>query len=296
MGNLCFIKDYSDLETALIDVLQCSKQLLKKYLSPKERHLKVIRGREYQITLNLLNHLRIHPGYALTPIQIIYQANEIMVVHKPHRVHCAPHSYLEHDNVLSWLRQQGILAPLKINPKSYERGLLHRLDYETSGLLLIAQNEDFYQVAFKNRESIFKKKYYLAIIAGELANGTYHSSVDIRQNTKVNFDPAGQTVSLTVETLLKSGKYSLLLVDLMQGHRHQIRFQLSQLNCSIVGDELYGGEISDRLYLHSLAYAIEIQNKLKLLSCQPNVLFYKFFNGDSALEVVANKIRSLEIG
>jgi 23S rRNA pseudouridine1911/1915/1917 synthase len=295
MGNLCFLNDYADLETALMDVLHCSKQLLKKYLTPKERHLKIFRGREYAVSLNLLNHLRINPHYNLPEIEIIYESNDLLAVHKPNRVHSTPHAYLESDNVLCGLRQRGTIAPLMINQKSYERGLLHRLDFETSGLLLLAQNEKFYQTTFQNRESVFKHKYYLAIIAGELADGSYHSFADVNQNTKVRFDPSGMSVSLTIETLLKSQVYSLVLVDLLQGHRHQIRFQLSQLNCPIVGDELYGGEISDRLFLHSLAYAVEIEKKYQLLVCQPNNLFYKFFDRDRALEVVANKIRGLEI-
>lgn len=295
MGTLCFLNDYPDLETALSEVLNCSKQLLKKYLTAKERKIKILSGRAYVVSLNLLNHLRINSEYAGPQLKIIYDSNDMLAVHKPHGIHSAPHSYLEIDNVLSGLRQQGILAPLLVNQSSYERGLLHRLDCETSGVLLLAKNDSYYQTVVQNRQNIFEKKYYLAIVRGKLADGLYHSRLDMHKNTKVKYDPAGLDVSLKLETLLYAQDYSLLLVELLQGHRHQIRFQLAQINSSIVGDELYGGEKADRLYLHSLAYAVRGADKKELIICSPEFLFYKFFDSDRALEVVANKVRSLKI-
>jgi len=295
MGTLCFLNDYPNLETALSEVLNCSKQLLKKYLTSKERKLKIIRGRSYDVSLDLLNYLRINSQYIGPKLEIIYESKNLLALYKPHEVHSSPHSYLDYNNILSGLRQQDILEPLMVNQTSYERGLLHRLDYETSGLLLLAKNEPYYQMAMYNREKIFSKKYYLAIVPGILADGVYHSKIDMHKNTKVKYDPAGMDVSMHVETLLFASDYSLLLVELIQGHRHQIRFQLSQLNSSIVGDELYGVVKADRLYLHSLAYGIKELKQKQLIVCFPDILFYKFFDANSALEVVADKIRSFKI-
>jgi len=101
-------------------------------------------------------------------------------------------------------------------------------------------------------------------------------------------------MNLEVHKLHSNREHSLLLVELKQGHRHQIRFQLSELGYPIIGDQLYGNQQADRMYLHCLSYLVDDCGK-RWFTCHPDQLFYKFFDIDCALEVVANKLRSLEI-
>ena len=154
-----------------------------------------------------------------------------------------------------------------MNEKSYDRGLLFRLDYETSGVLIYCKDQHLRTNIFDNRLDAITLKRYTAIVAGDY---NYCEKVSIplkpfgKKGSKMIFDKEGDLGEMTVEKVRYNSekKLSLLKIDLKTGLRHQIRAQLSYLGHPILGDELYGGDKSDRMYLHSTLYEINF-NKIK---------------------------------
>ena len=133
--------------------------------------------------------------------------------------------------------------------------MLHRLDRETSGVLLLTKDEEFRAKAvsaFKKREVT---KEYLAIVEGRLVE-----AIDINApiltikkgntaHSKISSD--GKEAISHVEPLMMEGKRSKIKVTIDTGRTHQIRVHLKSVGTSILGDTEYGGRPFKRMMLHA---------------------------------------------
>ncbi len=274
MSELSFLKSYSSVENALKECFGISKQQIKKYLSPKIRSQEIKEKMSFDIPLNLLNRNRIYPDYEGPQISIIDEDENFIVLSKPTRIHTHPLSYEEANNCLSFLREQGRGEILKINHENYDRGLVFRLDYETSGVLIYCKNEILRKVIRNNFQRSFIQKKYLAIVEGNFPtyttiNGRLSSSG--LKGHKVEVTPVnegrGFVGKIEVNRLDFKNNLSLLEITLFEGHRHQIRALLAYKNFPILGDILYGASRSDRLYLHAKEYSLSANKFQKTWIC-----------------------------
>ena len=148
------------------------------------------------------------------------------------------------------------------NPKSRNRVyIVHRLDRETSGVMLFAKSEAakvFLQDDWDNTN-----KRYLAVVTGHLAQPAGRISSYLTENAAFHVystqDPAQGRLSQTDYTLIKEQRgLSLVRIDLLTGRKHQIRVHFSEKGHPILGDDKYGragGPTSANLALH--AYALD---------------------------------------
>lgn len=285
--EVSWIKDFSTQKTALQETFHCSGQLLKKYFSNKELN-RAIRAKDtIRLPLDLVNHLKINPVYVGPKALVLSETNDYLVVHKPSGIHSHPLCYSDQNTVLNFLAEQNQWEALRVNENNYDRGLIFRLDFETSGILIVAKTEDFFQkmrIGFKEK---MKRKFYWAIVGegfdkeGEWIH-YFKASGAKGSKQKVDVHPHVDAAAgvLEVRKILCENNRTLVLVNLNSGLRHQIRAQLAILGFPILGDELYGGEKADRLYLHALRYEWdEIQE-------DPNAeLFDRFFDLNRALKM-----------
>jgi len=128
---------------------------------------------------------------------------------------------------------------------------VHRLDKDTSGILLIAKNDkalEFFQKQFKKRRV---KKKYLALVVGNLKNekGKIETLIGrspknrLKQKIYLPFEPAalGKRTAITEYRVLKRFKeYTLVEVEPKTGRKHQIRCHFAYLGHPIAGDKIYG--------------------------------------------------------
>lgn len=192
-------------------------------------------------------------------IAIVYEDEELLAVDKPAGV--ATHGFSGRDGatLANFLAAQrpGIL---NIGANRWEPGLVHRLDIETSGVVLIAKSQavfDALRQQFRQREV---KKVYLALVWGEpLERGTIelalaHDRGDRRRMVAVR-QPERSTDrrvwrAVTHYRVIASGHgTSLLEVEMETGVTHQIRVHLSSNGYPIVGDSLYGADYPERFGL-----------------------------------------------
>ena len=201
----------------------------------------------------------------LIPLKIIYEDEVMLAIDKPAGmvVHPAPghakgtlvNALLNHCSNLSGIG--GVERP----------GIVHRLDKDTSGVVLVAKNETAHRALarqFKNRKI---KKTYLALVRGlvKSTSGIIETSVGRhktnrkKMTTDADWGRQAQTRYEVLETL---GHFSYLKVFPKTGRTHQIRVHLASIHHPVLGDKLYGGKITgphikmQRQALH--AHRIEI--------------------------------------
>lgn len=282
-----WLHDESSLKEGLKSALGSSGQLIKRHFSSKEQDRPVKARDVSRLPISFVNHMQINPEYVGPQIEIITETDDLIVIHKPPFIHCHPLSYDDKDTLLNFLVTKGKWEALNVNTSHYDRGLLYRLDYETSGVMVLIKNEKYLKFMRENFDSAMKRKFYLAIVEGDFDQegrwthffkSTGHKGV--KQKVSDLELEEGQEGTLSVLKLLSHDNKSLVLVNLKTGLRHQIRAQLSFLGFPILGDELYGGRKAERLFLHALRY--EFSETVE----DPNAeLFSVFFDLDRALQV-----------
>lgn len=134
----------------------------------------------------------------------------------------------------------------KLSLEPYRMGIVHRLDKETSGLIITARNlktEKLLKSFFKKRAV---KKYYLAVLdgvppkMGRIKTSVFRSSSD-RKKFSVSADLSKGKKALSAYKVLKSdGKMSLVLFRIYTGRTHQIRLHAKFMGCPVAGDKVYG--------------------------------------------------------
>jgi 23S rRNA pseudouridine1911/1915/1917 synthase len=186
-------------------------------------------------------------------IRIRHEDSDILVIEKPAGLLSIASASEEEKTAYAFLTDH----VRRGNPRGRERvWVVHRLDRETSGVMVFAKNEPAKVALQKDWEAVEKK--YLAVIEGELSHdaGKFDSHLDESNPLKVYVTHEGPETrhALTRYRVTKKGKNTTLVeLTLETGRRHQIRVQLAEAGCPIVGDKKYGAETNPikRIALHA---------------------------------------------
>lgn len=213
---------------------------------------------------------------ATIPLEVIWENEDCLAINKEAGRAVHPVGKTLYGTCLSALVARYLDNPL-VKPT-----LVHRLDRETSGVLLVAKNSasaSRLAIQFERREV---KKYYHAIVSGkpepeeDLIDAPIgHAGGYIRLQRAVKAD--GQAASTSYKVLRSSseesdGIYSLVQCSPHTGRTHQIRVHMSHIGCPIVGDWLYGSTIeASRFMLHASRLLINAPDgsPLKLFAPHP---------------------------
>ncbi len=205
------------------------------------------------------------PGPDLTPqaipLNILYEDNHIIAVNKPPGmvVHPAPGNW-SNTFVNALLNHCALPETSDSRP-----GIVHRLDKETSGVLLAAKTEIAHQALVELFQKIEMKKEYIAIAIGKVQEGVI--SLPLRRcpldRKKMAVAPlnAGKEAITEVKLLDYNGTFSKVSLKPKTGRTHQLRVHLSHQGTPILGDKVYGNtSINDRYsitrhYLHAIKIA-----------------------------------------
>ena len=282
-----WLRDEKSLKEALQESLHSSGQQLKKFFSSKQLQRPVAAREILRLPLDLVNHMQINPVFKGPRPCVLSEDSLYIALHKPPGIHCHPLDYSDKDTLLNYLVDEKKFEALEVNRDHYDRGLLHRLDLETSGVVLLAKTDRVYQNTRNAFSTEVKRKFYWAVVNGSFDKEglwTHHfrASGIKGSKQKVSDDPAELSTAgtMAVMKVTENNGKSLLLINLKTGLRHQIRAQLAHLGFPIVGDELYGGIQAERLFLHALRY--EWMDVVE----DPNAeLFDRLFDLNSALQM-----------
>lgn len=144
-------------------------------------------------------------------------------------------------------------------------GIVHRLDRDTSGVIIGARNNETANLLKKQFAKRLTKKTYIAITTGIPKLEKARIDLPIARNPKkpATFKVSSNgKVAITDYKVLKTNEnYALIELMPKTGRAHQLRVHLNYINCSILGDKVYGAKKADRMYLHAEKLEITIPNK-----------------------------------
>jgi 23S rRNA pseudouridine1911/1915/1917 synthase len=211
-------------------------------------------------------------------IPILYEDNDLLAVNKPSGLVIHTDGRTEEDSLVNWIKEkypksENVGEPLKIGTGEIIKrwGIVHRIDRETSGIVLIAKNQETYvflKKQFINRDI---EKAYHAVVYGDvrydegvinLAIGRNKSDFRKKATGKAVRGEAKEAITY-YKTLARKEKISLIEANPRTGRTHQLRVHFADTGHAIVGDKLYSvsrkSPIDDigRLALH--AYSIEFE-------------------------------------
>ena len=205
-------------------------------------------------------------------VEKLYEDEDILIVNKPPflTVHQAPS--VKEATLVDWLKTQDI--SLSTISGEERHGIVHRIDKQTSGALVIAKNNEAHQILSKQLEDKSMGRYYLAIIDTPLKESIIiEKSIARNRNNRLKMavDEKGRSAKSAFLKLLSSidEKNELIAVKLYTGRTHQIRVHLSSMSRHILGDDLYGFKSKDdkikRVMLHAyLLYLIHPKSGEKI--------------------------------
>lgn len=192
------------------------------------------------------------------PIDIVYEDKDVVIINKSQNmvVHPAPGNYsgtlvnalLFHIDNLSSIN--GVIRP----------GIVHRLDKDTSGMLIVAKNDKAHRILSEELKMRNIKRVYTALVHGVLSNDEGRIDAPIGRHAK---DRKKMTVTKNnskdaithYKVLDRYNKYTLVEVKLETGRTHQIRVHMAHINHPVVGDPVYSNgknEFSlDKQMLHA---------------------------------------------
>ena len=229
----------SDLSRSNIQKLIDSGDILVNN-SIKKMSYKVQEGDVIQINVPEAREANIKPENI--PIDIIYQDNDIIVVNKPkglvvHPADGNPDGTLV--NAIMAICKDGLSGiGGELRP-----GIVHRLDKDTSGLLIVAKNDKAHRLMseqIKNREV---RKIYIALVKGVVSENEATIDMPIGRSTKDRKKMAvrkdGKEAVTHFKVLKRYPNYTLLEVKIDTGRTHQIRVHMAEIGHPVVGDMVY---------------------------------------------------------
>lgn len=197
------------------------------------------------------------PTHDENTLPVVYQDENVIVINKPIGVLTHSKGALNEEFTVADFFRRFSTYHLETN----RPGIVHRLDRDTSGLLIGALNDDtakLLQRQFSDRKT---KKTYMAVVDGVLKQPEALIDLPIGRNPKspsqFRVDPNGKTAQTVYKVLASDGKRSLVELKPLTGRTHQLRVHMAHLGTPIHGDRVYG-VAADRLYLHAAALEITI--------------------------------------
>lgn len=175
------------------------------------------------------------------PIDVIYEDDEVLVLNKPAGLVVHPGAgNREHTLVNALLHHAPTLHHL---PRA---GIIHRLDKDTTGLLIVAKSLTAHTSLIRQMQARDIQRNYITIVQGHIiSGGTIDTGFGRHPRNRLKMCVTGQgRQAVTHYTVKKQyNDFTLLDVSLMTGRTHQIRVHLDYINHPVIGDQLYGGRM-----------------------------------------------------
>ncbi|MCP2605192.1 RluA family pseudouridine synthase [Candidatus Aminicenantes bacterium AH-873-B07] len=192
------------------------------------------------------------------PLKIIYQDNDILIINKPSGIIVHPGAGIKKETLVNALLFH---FPKIKNVGSEKRpGIVHRLDKDTSGLMVIAKtNNAYFKLQSQFKERTVEKKY-LALVKGRMPSKEGKIEIPIgrhiRERKRISVRTTQPKEAITYYRVIEELKdFSYLEIKPITGRTHQIRVHFSSSGHPLVGDKKYGGcnlKIKcPRLFLHA---------------------------------------------
>jgi len=215
----------------------------------------------------LVNNSKVKPGYILQPddlielqivelptnltpvkmdLNIVFEDDDILVINKPAGLTVHPGKGTEGDTLVNGLLYY--TQKLALKNSSDRPGIVHRLDKNTSGLLVVAKNDKAHFALRKQFDTKTISRTYWSMVWGvpKESEGTIHTYIDRSRKdpTKMAVTKTGREAITHWQTLRDYNYFTLVQLNLETGRTHQIRLHMNWMGNPVVGDPDYNGRDS----------------------------------------------------
>ncbi|MCC7433655.1 MAG: RluA family pseudouridine synthase [Methanoregulaceae archaeon] len=205
------------------------------------------------------------PAHDLTPadipLEVVYEDEYLMAVCKPRGLATHPSPSTYEPTLVNALLGRGTALSEGLAP--FRPGIVHRLDKETTGVIVVAKTDEAHAALARQIERKDALRLYVAIVRGEFAHDKFVISAplarDPRDRLRMAVIASGRRAVTHVQVLRRVDAGTLIMCRLETGRTHQIRVHLRAVGCPIVGDPLYAPlEMQTApMQLHAAALQVE---------------------------------------
>lgn len=217
------------------------------------------------------------------PLDIVYEDDDLAVINKPqgmvvhpsvgHQSGTLVNALMYHMKNLSSIN--GVIRP----------GIVHRIDKDTSGLLMVAKNDTAHEFLAAQLKDHTSKRRYIAIVHGNLLNDRGVIEAPIGRSPKDRKKQAviagGKPALTHFEVLERFGEFTLIALELETGRTHQIRVHMAYIGHPVAGDALYGPKNALKpnhgqfLHAQMLGFEHPVTHEMMTFEIEPPALFEK---------------------
>lgn len=177
------------------------------------------------------------------PLDIVFEDAYLAVINKPSGMVVHPGIGVQSGTLANAIAFHFKSEPIVTASGSDRIGIVHRLDKDTSGLIVVAKNDEIHEALseqFRERQ-VFKS--YMALVHGQTDENTGKVDAAIGRNKhnrlRMKVSPSGRTALSLWKVRKRYDKFTLLDIEIKTGRTHQIRVHMNFINHPVVGDEIY---------------------------------------------------------
>lgn len=247
------VKENGELLAYLYDNLDMPKKKIKQYLTHGSIFVNNVKIRQYNYPI--VNGMEIvidtdSKSKKVLPFDVLFEDDNIIVVNKPAGLLTIA-TAKEKEKTLYHI----VSEYLKSRDKNSKVFIVHRLDKDTSGIVVLAKGEKIKNQLQENWNEYVSLREYVAVVHGKLKNKSDRIVQNLNE-TKTNLvyvvKTGGKEAITNYNVIKENSQYSLVSINIETGRKNQIRVAFKTLGNPIVGDSKYGIKDSyNRLYLHA---------------------------------------------
>lgn len=197
------------------------------------------------------------PDFSKNELPVLYCDDNVIVIDKPIGVLSHAKGTVSEEFTVAEFLRRFTEAGLDTN----RPGIIHRLDRDTSGVMIGARNESTAKLLARQFNQRKVKKTYIAVVEGKLKEPEAILELPIARSplspSTFRVDGAGKMAITHYKVLRQTNEYSVVELSPTTGRTHQLRVHMAYLGAPILGDRVYG-RAADRLYLHAKSLEITI--------------------------------------
>ncbi|MEG0327162.1 MAG: RluA family pseudouridine synthase [Erysipelothrix sp.] len=198
-----------------------------------------------------------HNNQKDTPLKILYEDNEILVIEKPYKLLTIATN--KNEDMTAYRLASEYVKSQNTRNRIF---VVHRLDQDTSGVLMFAKSEAVKNLYQKDWNNLVLDRTYVAIVEGSVKKeeDTVKSFLRENKTTHMYSTTSGQEAITHYKVIKKTDNVSILKVNIDTGRKNQIRVHMNDIGHPIIGDRKYDAKTNPlkRLGLH--AYRLQIKN------------------------------------
>ena len=213
------------------------------------------------------------------PLNVVYEDDDVLIIDKPAGLVTHPAPGHARGTLVNALIARGGAEAYGAIGGVNRPGIVHRLDRDTSGLIVVARNDRAQQALMGQLKERRVRKTYLALVAGappaEMGRIEAPIGRDPRHRIRMAVVPDGRPATTIYRVRERFAGWTLLELDLVTGRTHQLRVHLSSIGHAIAGDPIYAAGVArrgptglERLFLHSWRIELAAINGDRLIRAE----------------------------